>query len=495
MRAQEALADEDSRSSSQSSRSEPLRENISTWSQDRPDIRPTTETAPSASHSGNPPGAVDDFDHHSDEDYESSSFFGNASDSLGFAVWDDVPANPELAVSHAPGAVDDNSDVDYEASSFFGNTSDSLGFAVWDDVPANPELAVSHAPGAVDDNSDVDYEASSFFGNTSDSLGFAVWDDVPANPELAVSQGVSDPDMHVTTHVLDADGQPMECCLALLKAGSLSNYKAAGSKYGAGAGLSCQLRNLWVVFQGTAELVRQGAGKWLAELVDLFEADLRTFESIMVNWKDPIEMIEEANGSAIPERPGPPLPAFSAREPDGIALSTVEVLRRDAFDEWDTPKPLLRALLRYVLPRDSSVGDFCARTGSAAIFLNDTGLVKAYAFDPSPNIKLLSKNVVDVLRIHAEAIDLWMSFDFSLCLTAAEDFGAKPELWSQVWQNLGPHTKRAAILSCGSGIVREQALSAAAAHAPELELDAKLTADLDDQLQLGLCVFFRRPGA
>ncbi|CAE8641221.1 unnamed protein product [Polarella glacialis] len=143
MRAQEALADEDSRSSSQSSRPEPLRVDRSTWSQNRPDSLPTTETAPSASPTGNPPGAVDDFDHHSDEDYESSSFFGNASDSLGFAVWDDVPANPELAVSHAPGAVDDNSDVDYEASSFFGNTSDSLGFAVWDDVPANPELAVS----------------------------------------------------------------------------------------------------------------------------------------------------------------------------------------------------------------------------------------------------------------------------------------------------------------------------------------------------------------
>ncbi|CAE8710856.1 unnamed protein product, partial [Polarella glacialis] len=143
MRAQGALADEDSRSSFQSSRSEPLRENISTWSQARPDIRPITKTGPSASHSGNPPGAVDDFDHRSDDDYEATSFFGNASDSLGFAVGDFVPANPELAVSHAPGAVDDNSDVDYEASSFFGNASDSLGFAVWDDVPANPELAVS----------------------------------------------------------------------------------------------------------------------------------------------------------------------------------------------------------------------------------------------------------------------------------------------------------------------------------------------------------------
>jgi hypothetical protein len=102
-RVQEALADDDSRSSSQSSRPEPLRENRSTWSQDRPDSLPTTKTAPSASPSGNAPGAGDDFAHHRDEEYEASSFFGNTTDSLGFAVWDDAlavdPANPELAVS------------------------------------------------------------------------------------------------------------------------------------------------------------------------------------------------------------------------------------------------------------------------------------------------------------------------------------------------------------------------------------------------------------
>ena len=62
------------------------------------------------------------------------------------------------------------------------------------------------------------------------------------------------------------------------------------------------------------------------------------------------------------------------------------------------PKPLLRALLRYVLPRDAHVADFCAGAGAAAQFLNDTGLVKAYAFDASTNIKLLSKNVVEPLR-------------------------------------------------------------------------------------------------
>ena len=36
--------------------------------------------------------------------------------------------------------------------------------------------------------------------------------------------------------------------------------------------------------------VRQGAGKWLAEVVDLFEADIRTYESIMVNWRSKEEI-------------------------------------------------------------------------------------------------------------------------------------------------------------------------------------------------------------
>lgn len=97
--------------------------------------------------------------------------------------------------------------------------------------------------------------------------------------------------------------------------------------------LHAQLRHLWLVFQGTAELVRhifreshksvclsmfsftfqaanifvndvfrrsaemcrQGAGKWLTEVVDLFEADIRTYESIMVNWRSK-EDIEEPRG-------------------------------------------------------------------------------------------------------------------------------------------------------------------------------------------------------
>jgi len=255
-----------------------------------------------------------------------------------------------------------------------------------------------------------------------------------------------------------------------------------------------QLRHLWVVFQGTAELVRQGAGKWLAEVVDLFEADLRTMESIMVNWQSAEEIAAALNGSVPPVRPGPPLPSFALREPDGLSLSTVEILRRDAFEEWETHKPLLRALLRYVLPRDSHVADLCAGTGVAATFLNDTGLVKAYAFDSSPNIKLLSKNLVDLASIHSQQLDLWMSFDVTMCLSAAEDFGSNEQVWAQVWKNVGPHTKRAAILSCGTGEVRTKVLSSLATHAPELQLDDSLSSQLEPGLA-GLCIFWRRPGA
>ena len=80
----------------------------------------------------------------------------------------------------------------------------------------------------------------------------------------------------------------------------------------------------------------------------------------MVNWKSKEEIEANSNGTAVPARPGPPLPAFTTREADGIALSTIEVLRRDTFEDWDVPKPLLRGLLRYVIPRDSQVADFCA---------------------------------------------------------------------------------------------------------------------------------------
>ena len=308
-----------------------------------------------------------------------------------------------------------------------------------------------------------------------------------------MSQAASLLSAHIHIHGILSAARP-ECLnehLQLLFLMSLRRMKGL---------LHSQLRHLWLVFQGTAELVRQHAGKWLAEVVDLFEADLRTYESIMVNWRP-------ANDSDASARPGPPLPAFAAWE-DG-ALSTIEVLRRDTFEEWEVPKLLLRVLLRLLSGKPAGpagpagpgpggpggpgglggadLADFCAGAGAGAVFLNDTGLVKAYAFDASTNIKLLSKNLVEPLRLHAEDIRPWKSFDVTMCLT---DFASRPEAWVQVWKNIEVSTKSAAVMNCGDGEARHLALKEASMHASALAYDDHLSSQLS-VLYPGLCIFWR----
>mmetsp|Transcript_33858 Transcript_33858/g.74086 ORF Transcript_33858/g.74086 Transcript_33858/m.74086 type:complete len:429 (+) Transcript_33858:42-1328(+) len=264
--------------------------------------------------------------------------------------------------------------------------------------------------------------------------------------------------------------------------------------------LNSQLRHLWVVFQGTPEHLRKGVERWLTEITQLFEADLRTYESIMVNWQEPKEDIAGAvegmvdDDAATRSRPGPPLPAFSEREVDGVALSTIEILRRDTFEEWDTQKPLLRSLLRHALSRDTSVADVCAGSGLAADFFNDTGLLTAYAFDLSPNIVLLSKGVVQHANLSEDNLRLWRDFDFVLCLTAARDFGLATDTWAKAWRNIEAHAAHGAVLSCGSGDVRQLALAGAASYAPALRLDEQLTEVLEGAGHTGICAF-RRDGA
>lgn len=264
--------------------------------------------------------------------------------------------------------------------------------------------------------------------------------------------------------------------------------------------LHSQLRQLWAIFQGTPELFRQGASKWLAELVELFEADIRTFESIMVNYRPDLgpEAALKVPGAVPaapgrPARPGPPLPPYTPREHDGVGFSTVEVLRKETFDEWESRKPLLRALLRHVVPRDAHVADLCAGGGQTASFLNDTGLVHAYAFDPSPNIKLVSNGKVDFGALHVEGFRLWRQFDVVLCLSASTLYGRETATWAQVWRNVDPYAVHGVIVTCGSEESQMQVIYAAAAYAPSLQYDAPLSQLLskDEKITERICVFVR----
>ena len=91
--------------------------------------------------------------------------------------------------------------------------------------------------------------------------------------------------------------------------------------------LCCFLSSSWIFrLLGNRWVVRQGAGKWLAEVVDLFEADIRTYESIMVNWRSK----EEIEAREKPDRW-----CFSlGRETMGHWLSWVGQLISDERNSW-----------------------------------------------------------------------------------------------------------------------------------------------------------------
>mmetsp|Transcript_75376 Transcript_75376/g.233165 ORF Transcript_75376/g.233165 Transcript_75376/m.233165 type:complete len:161 (-) Transcript_75376:73-555(-) len=140
----------------------------------------------------------------------------------------------------------------------------------------------------------------------------------------------------------------------------------------------------------------------------------------------------------------------------------------------------------------------CLNTsGLAANWLNDTGLVVAHAFDASANIKLLSKGTVDHAMVHTAPLSLWRTFDIVLCLTAAGDLTGRTDPWAQLWQNVEAHSMRGAILTCGMGEVRQQALAAAERYAPGLRYDEDLSEKLDGaagEPREGVCAFWRRSG-
>merc|ERR1719401_385164 len=141
---------------------------------------------------------------------------------------------------------------------------------------------------------------------------------------------------------------------------------------------------------------------WLEEAAGLLEADLRTMRTVLRTWRPPAP--EESN--------------FYSHEADG-RLSTIEALRRDTFEEWRLDKGLLQGLLRHVLPVDATVADFGAGSGQYATWLNDTGLVQAYAFDGSPDIELVTKGSVQSADL-GTPLNLWRKFDWVVSLEVAE---------------------------------------------------------------------------
>ncbi|CAE7580898.1 U2AF65A [Symbiodinium microadriaticum] len=275
----------------------------------------------------------------------------------------------------------------------------------------------------------------------------------PADPLRISSRASSLLSAHV--HIITAvSSQRAECFsehVRLLLTVSLRRMKALATP---------QVKQLWHASQDGLE-DPEGASRlktWLIDAAGLLDADLRTLKTVLQTWT-------------------PPSLAESR-------FYSHEALRRDTFEEYTLDKGLLQGLLRS-LPVDSFVADFGAGSGQYARWLNDTGLVKAFAFDGSPDINLVTRGAVAAADL-GKPLTLWRRFDWSLCLEVAEHIPT--DLTPTFLQNLDQYTATGLVLTwarpglqglgTANPLTQEQVLALIREHTGLIHVDEELTKKL-----------------
>jgi len=128
-----------------------------------------------------------------------------------------------------------------------------------------------------------------------------------------------------------------------------------------------------------------------------------------------------------------------------------EYMRRKAFNQWALDKGLLRALIRNVWQpgyADSdaifTVGDFGAGGGQYSTWLNETGLLQAFAFDGTRLASKITNGAVSVINL-IEDTHLWRVFDWVMCLEVGEHI---PQQYATtLLRNLRRHATKGLVMS------------------------------------------------
>jgi len=140
------------------------------------------------------------------------------------------------------------------------------------------------------------------------------------------------------------------------------------------------------------------------------------------------------------------------RSRDGV-LSSFEYLRRQVFGGWPLDKGLLRGLLRHVWRPGYgdrppvSVGDFGAGGARYSEWLNETGLVEAFAFDGVQMVADISGGRVLEVDL-ATPLRLWRTFEWVICLEVGQHMPQKNT--QMLLQNLRNHAEKGLIISWAS---------------------------------------------
>jgi len=142
---------------------------------------------------------------------------------------------------------------------------------------------------------------------------------------------------------------------------------------------------------------------------------------------------------------------------DGV-ISSFEYLRRQQFLAWTLDKGLLQAILRHCLKpgygnaASITVGDFGAGGGRYSQWLNDTGLVQAYAYDASQSVQDITGGSVQQVDLSKPDLSIGRSFDWIMCLDVLSRIPDGKV--TSLLRNIGRHVlKGGLILSWGRAVI------------------------------------------
>lgn len=145
----------------------------------------------------------------------------------------------------------------------------------------------------------------------------------------------------------------------------------------------------------------------------------------------------------------------------GATGSSFEFLRKQIWGGWPLDKGLLRGLLRHVLKpgygdnAQVSVADFGAGGGRYSTWLNETGLVHAFAFDGTFAAWDITRGAVMEQDLAAE-VQLWRTFDWVLCLDPDVILSAASSSSGALLHNLQRHAVRGVVVALGPALSAEE---------------------------------------
>jgi len=152
--------------------------------------------------------------------------------------------------------------------------------------------------------------------------------------------------------------------------------------------------------------------------------------------------IGEVGWSALatkPDRAGS-LEAQEHGEYPGLML-----MRSQFHGAWFLDKSALRFFLRRVFKPGQSVGEFGAFGGQYSAWLNETGIVRAFAFDGIEEVPRITDGRVQGPVDLAKPVTLYRRFDWVLCLEVGEHLPKGTE--DILMDNIARHAKIGAVIS------------------------------------------------